>query len=185
MHLSNIKTTKNANGLGQSTLMQIMDLRASLKRVAGSLAFYPLTKEKRHRNNYALRIEHTKNIIRLLQTNPALNHDEISTQLVDRLNDELTLSNKTADQLLSGEPGHNHARSARSKIDPLVEKMEDILRRLVKEQETAITLAGNRLIENADSSNNLVAGFLLVGLAIGWLIAGIISNPVTDAARYR
>ncbi|MCU7935337.1 MAG: hypothetical protein KZQ99_10710 [Candidatus Thiodiazotropha sp. (ex Dulcina madagascariensis)] len=100
MHLSNIKTTKNANGLGQSTLMQIMDLRASLKRVAGSLAFYPLTKEKRHRNNYALRIEHTKNIIRSLQTNPALNHDEISTQLVDRLNDELTLSNKIADQLL-------------------------------------------------------------------------------------
>ncbi|MCU7935338.1 MAG: hypothetical protein KZQ99_10715 [Candidatus Thiodiazotropha sp. (ex Dulcina madagascariensis)] len=63
--------------------------------------------------------------------------------------------------------------------------MEDILQRPVEEQETAITLAGNRLIENADSSNNLVAGLLIVGLAIGWLIAGIISNPVTDAVRYR
>ncbi len=90
-------------------------------------------------------------------------------------------------QIHGSEQWRMDAWLVRSKLGPLYKKIDGNLTSLVNQQQNAIQVTSNQLIEDSDFTLNLVKGLLafglIAGLLISWLIARAICRPILEASN--
>ncbi|MES9945642.1 MAG: methyl-accepting chemotaxis protein [Candidatus Thiodiazotropha sp.] len=100
--LSNVEQSVNGVVLkSQPRLILTKDLASSLKQSVESLGFYLLTKEDTHLKDFSTQKEQTHYILQSLITKSVEAKDNVASQLLVLLNDEVKQFDQTADALLS------------------------------------------------------------------------------------
>jgi methyl-accepting chemotaxis protein len=166
----------------------IQDLRYTWATLMNNLRMYVFLGNDDARANMELFMDSSTNLIHRIGdfADILTFEEEEGIQLLEKNRQQFAENLKTLVALHHGEKARTDAYLLRTEIGPLLDAIGQDINQLVETQRARIESTNNSLIDQVDTTTELVTSLLIFGLLAGtviaWLTAGFITRPLNLAA---